>query len=107
MSAATWSAYSKVWKKWQDLLARVGVKMVSMEYPAVLYLICLNFEQRVSVSAINRKLAGLVFLFKIWDVQDFTKTFLVWQALKGYRRGFRNRDSRRLVIFSILQDLWA
>lgn len=32
---------------------------------------------------------------------DFTKSFVVHQALKGYRKGSANKDSRRPVSFSV------
>ncbi|KAM8960554.1 uncharacterized protein RCH25_036277 [Pelodytes ibericus] len=40
--------------------------------------------------------------FKFSGDPDVTKEFLVRQALRGYRRGFKQLDSRRPVTFSIL-----
>lgn len=63
-----------------------------------------NLEQGVSVSSMDRKLAGLAFLFKLRGLVDFTKNFWVRQALKGYRRTQR-RDARRPVSFKNLQAI--
>lgn len=37
-----------------------------------------NVEMGVSMSALNSKLAGLAFLFKLIGRRDCTKDFLVW-----------------------------
>lgn len=59
--------------------------MVSSEVRHLLiYFVCLSFVKSVTISAINRKLAGLAFLFKLQGIPDFTKNFLVKQALRGY-----------------------
>lgn len=50
----------------------------------------------------DRKLAALVFLFKLAGHVDFTKFFMVRQALKDYCKGSTNKDSRHLVSFSVL-----
>lgn len=57
----------------------------------------------MSASPVDRKLAGLAFWFKLQGVGEFTKSFMFRQAMKGYCRGRRTRDMRRLVSISILR----
>lgn len=71
----------------------------------LLYLIGLNFERRVSASAMDRKIAGLAFWFNLTGGRDVTKAFMVQQALKGYKKGKRVCDSRRPVTFPMLHQL--
>lgn len=73
---------------------------------AVLYFVNLGFEGEVSASAIDKKLAGLAFLFKLQGQRDYTKEFWVRQAVKGYRKEHRKRDGRRPVSFTMLQGLF-
>lgn len=61
----------------------------------------------MSASVVNRRVAGLAFLFKLQGQPDFTKDFWVRQALKGYRKSMVRRDSRRPVTFEILQGIIA
>ena len=68
----------------------------------VIYLVARNMERRVSVSAIEKKLAGLAFFFKLVGGVDWTKDFWAKQALKGYRKGRKVQDNRRPVSFSNL-----
>lgn len=39
------------------------------------------------------------------DELDMTKSFLVWQAIKGSRKGSRARDAKRPVSFQLLLRL--
>lgn len=61
----------------------------------------------VSVSAIERKLAGLALLLKLQGCGDFTKDFWVRQALKGYRRSHGHKDAQRPVSFANLQAIFT
>lgn len=65
-----------------------------------------SMESGVSASTIDRKLAGLAFLFKLHRCRDYTKEFWVKQAVKGYRRAHKHREGRCPVSFSILHDLF-
>lgn len=67
-----------------------------------LYFIGLNFEEVVSESSLNRKLAGLAFLLKLSGFSNVTKQFLVKQAVRGHRKGRRAADSRRPVSCAML-----
>lgn len=59
------------------------------------------------MSSVDRKLAGLAFWFKLQGGKDVTKSFIVRQAMKGYRRGSRSRDLRRPVSFATLRLIVA
>lgn len=84
----TWAAYTKVWKEWLAFTQLAGAKLGGSEMR--LLMVCFvsrHMEEGGSVSAIERKLAGLAFLFKLQGLTDFTKDFWVKQALKGYWMG--------------------
>ncbi|XP_073456098.1 uncharacterized protein [Aquarana catesbeiana] len=107
VSKATWDAYSKVWQEWLTCLQSLDIDPEGPEVTqAVLYFINLGFEGEVSASAIDKKLAGLAFLFKLQGRRDYTKEFWVKQAVKGYRKEHRMRDGRRPVSFTMLQGLF-
>lgn len=65
--------------------------------------ICPAFCSVVSSSGISRRMSA--FLFRSRGEQDVTKSFLVRQALKGFRRGTLPRDVRRSVSFEELLAL--
>lgn len=73
----------------------------------VLYFVSRNMEEGVSMSGLEKKLAELAFLFKLQGCQDFTKDFWIRQAMKGYRRSQKHRDSRRPVSFELLGRVLA
>lgn len=106
MSGSTWAAYEKVWSEWATFtrLADAGLGEQDLRL-LVVYFVSRHMEGGGSVSAIERKLAGLAFLFKLQGLTDFTKDFWVKQALKGYRKSHAKKDSRRPVSFSLLQVL--
>lgn len=58
------------------------------------------------MSILEWKLAGLAFFFKLQGGVDFTKDFRVRQAVKGYRKSHKRKDSRRPVSFSNLQAIF-
>lgn len=59
-------------------------------------------SRRESIFSLNRKMAGLAFLFRLSGLADITKSFLVKKALRGYRRGRQVPDSRCPVSFAML-----
>lgn len=76
VSEATWAAYSKVWQEWLALMQQLEMDQEGPEVRLlVLYFILRNLENEVSVSVLEKKLAGLAFLFKLKGCQDFTKDF--------------------------------
>lgn len=54
VSEATWMAYSKVWWEWSEVLCLAGVE----QGDSAVRLVSKNMEKGVSVSALERKLAG-------------------------------------------------
>ncbi|KAM3929168.1 integrase/recombinase xerD homolog [Leptodactylus fuscus] len=58
-----------------------------------------------SFSRLSKCLAGLAFGFKSRGWQDFTKGFLVKQALKGWHRVDSAKDNRKPVSFALLKDV--
>lgn len=76
LSAGTWVAYSKVWREWFSLLEEVGGESTGRDMSLyVSYFVCRNFSQGDSVSSVDRKLAGITFLFKLVGYEDFIKSF--------------------------------
>lgn len=66
------------------------------------YFIGKNFEEGVSISLLNCKMAGVAFLFRLLGLADVTKSFLVKKALRGYRKGRHVPNSHRPVLFAML-----
>ncbi|KAM3918946.1 uncharacterized protein RB166_013684 [Leptodactylus fuscus] len=103
---ATWRSYSCVWVEWERLVSVLHGGVVPEDWEAtVLYFVGLSFGAGVSSSGLSRRLAALAFWFKLKGYRDFTKSFLVRQAVRGFRRGSGSRDSRRPLSFRILVDL--
>lgn len=50
-------------------------------------------------------MAGLAFLFKWQGRRDYTKDFWLQQAVKGYRKTYKQRDGRRPVSFEMIKQL--
>lgn len=61
----------------------------------VMYFVSRNMEHWGLVSAIERKLAGLAFFFKLRDMADLTKDFWLRQAVKGHQKLHKHKDARR------------
>lgn len=107
VSKATWDAYSKIWQDWLTCLHGLEIDPAGREVPqAILYFINMGFERGISAAAIDGKLAGLAFLFKLQGLRDHTKDFWVKQAVKGYRKEHRKSDGRRPVSFDMLHGLF-
>lgn len=106
VSEGTWAAYSAVWGEWSALVSSVGDCFSTEDrLSLLLYFIGTEFTRGTSVSKMNKRLAALAFLFKWRGQSDVTKDFMVRQAMKGYRRGRVQPDTRRPVSFELLQEL--
>lgn len=101
---STWSAYSKVWLDWEFLLSVLAPDGVDFDV-VLLYHIGRLFSSGSSSASLGRTLAALAFWFKLRGVTDHTKSFLVRQAVRGFRKGFKVRDSRRPVSYDLLLQL--
>lgn len=104
VSKVTWGFYSRVWREWEALLDEFPAMLSDLE-TGLLFFIGLNFGEGRSPSGMSRRLSALAFWFKLRREQDFTKAFLVRQALRGFRKGRLTRDSRRPVSYEVLSDL--
>lgn len=83
-ATATWSGYGKVWGEWLELVGgrRVdSVDAVCLEVTTE-YMLCL------------REL-GVSFHFKLRGWLDVTKTFVIRQALKGWKREYVRNEQRQ------------
>ncbi|XP_068103215.1 uncharacterized protein [Hyperolius riggenbachi] len=106
LSESSWAAYTAVWNTWDALMTQVGgCHSDDDRLGLLLYFVGNSYSEGVSVSAMNKKVAALAFWFKLRGFQDVTKDFRVRQALKGYRAGGVQRDSRRPVTFELLGKL--
>lgn len=104
VSDGTWSAYSKVWGVWERLLSSLAVSAGDLEL-VLLFHIGTLFSDGHSTASLGRVLSALAFWFKLRGLPDQTKSFLVRQAVRGFRKGFRVRDARRPVSFDLLLRL--
>lgn len=104
VSTGTWSGYSRVWQDWELLLQDVGPECSDRE-SCLLYFIGRSFSHGLSHTAMCRSLSALAFWFKVRGERDWTKSFLVRQAARGFRRGTPVRDGRRPVSYDILLRL--
>ncbi|KAM3920353.1 uncharacterized protein RB166_014754 [Leptodactylus fuscus] len=106
LADSTWDGYSRCWSEWEDLVRQLHGDGVGIDWDAtVLYFVGSAFVNGVSSSGLSRRLAALAFWFKWRGLQDFTKSFLVRQAVRGFKRGSSRRDRRRPLSFGILSEL--
>lgn len=85
-STATWEAYSRARKEFFFCWRRGWVDVAFL----VLYFGSRNFGRGVLASAVDRKLVGLAFCFKLLGVQDCTKAFSVRQVMERVSEGSPN-----------------
>ncbi|XP_073529688.1 uncharacterized protein [Phyllobates terribilis] len=103
LSARTWSSYEVAWQLWEEWKLAIGH---SLEDDSLLLLLVGHcWEEGWSVSKINNFIAGLAFGFKVRGLPDVTKTILVRQTLKGWRKGWKVRDWRRPESYELLLTL--
>lgn len=101
---ATWTSYCRVWKEWEVLLSEVGLECGD-RLMCLLYWVGRAFSAAVSAAGISRQMSALAFWFKARGEQDWTKSFLVRQAVRGFRKGRTVRDGRRPVSYGLLLRL--
>ncbi|XP_073421270.1 uncharacterized protein, partial [Dendrobates tinctorius] len=100
LAAGTWSHYSKTWCVWKDWKLKLSGGLE--EENKLLLLLGHSWESGWSVPKLNNFLSGLAFGFKFRGLRDLTKSFLVLQAVKGWRRNWRISDKRRPVSYEVL-----
>lgn len=86
LSSSTWGVYQQVW---EAMLSTAGVSQLDLE-PCLLFFVGDSFGRGVSASVMSRKLSALAFWFKKQGFFDVTKSFMVRQAMKGFRKGFND-----------------
>lgn len=106
VAESTWAAYGKVWKEWEQLGAWAGVPLSPLDGQELMFWwIYWTAEQGKSVAQIEKGMAALAFWFKLRGWEDFTKGFVVRQAIKGLKRGGVRSDSRRPLSVDTLRGL--
>ncbi|XP_077145939.1 uncharacterized protein LOC143807851 [Ranitomeya variabilis] len=106
VTSRTWAAYGRSWGQWEQWLGRGDEDMSEEEQIGVLLMgIRQAADDSWSAAKMSQLIAGLAFGFKLRNRTDLTKSFLVRQALKGYRKGKVNKDNRRPVSFGMLEVL--
>ena len=58
-----------------------------------------------SHSTINAYLSGISFFLKLYNLQDFTRAFIIQKMLTGLRRARPNKDSRMPITIDILKQI--
>ncbi|XP_044134153.1 uncharacterized protein LOC122926745 isoform X1 [Bufo gargarizans] len=105
LSPGTWREYGKAWTTWEAWNGTWGAGGVDGEVRLLMLLGQLKSEGW-SVSRVNHLVSGIAFGFKWRGLADLTKSFLVRQVLKGWRRGAgRVPDCRRPVSFELLVQM--
>lgn len=103
----TWGCYGKAWSEWVALVGDRRVESSESErlQVTVEYFLSLR-EAGLSAAVAQRRLSGLAFHFKIRGWADTTKHFVFRQAIRGWKKEFVSRDSRRPVSYSLLVRLF-
>ncbi|XP_031756677.1 uncharacterized protein LOC116410409 [Xenopus tropicalis] len=106
VSDATWAAYGKVWKDWQQLMLWSGGTFAPEErMEALLWWLFWKVEEGKSAATLEKGMAALAFLFKLKGWEDITKRFEIRQAVMGVKKKRIGKDSRRPVSVELLQGL--
>lgn len=101
MCAGTWAAYSRFWAEWEDLFG--VLRLDHSDYEVVLlYFIGKAYGCGVSSVHLGRSLSAMAFWFKLRGFTDYTKSFLVHQVVRGFRKGAQVCDLRRPVSYDLL-----
>lgn len=92
------------WRWW--VLVRLICRFVESDRIEVTidYLLFLR-ESGLSAAVAQRRLSGLSFHFKLRNWSDSTKSFVIRQALKGWKKEYVRTEHRRPVSYSLLVRL--
>eukprot|EP00079_Xenopus_tropicalis_P017651 XP_004917932.1 PREDICTED: uncharacterized protein LOC101734453 [Xenopus tropicalis] len=106
VAESTWVAYGKVWEEWWQLEKWAGgFRTREDRRDALVWYVVWLVEQKKSAAVVDKRMAGLAFLFKLSGIEDLTKEFSIRQAIKGFKRGKVSRDTRRPISFELLGKL--
>lgn len=86
------------------MLVVLGLSVADFEL-GLLYFIGRAFGGGVSAARLSRYLAAMAFWFKLRGFCDYSKSFVVRQAVRGFRKGAVTRDRRRPVSYELLLKL--
>uniref|UniRef100_A0A1B8Y586 Uncharacterized protein n=1 Tax=Xenopus tropicalis TaxID=8364 RepID=A0A1B8Y586_XENTR len=64
-------------------------------------------EKGCSYNMINKRVSALSFLFKLLEIKDITKVFLVRQILKSFKKGHAGKDMRRPLSLPLLSRVFV
>lgn len=106
VAPATWSGYGKAWGEWLELVGdrRVdSVDAVRLEVTTE-YMLRLH-KIGVSAAVSQHRLGRVSFHFKLRGWLDVTKTFVIRQALKGWKREYDRTEYRRPISYALLVQL--
>eukprot|EP00079_Xenopus_tropicalis_P016089 XP_004914524.1 PREDICTED: uncharacterized protein LOC100487960 isoform X2 [Xenopus tropicalis] len=103
----TWARYRRIWGEWLLMEAGAGeVASDSARLGLLVWRLSQDLEANISTSSLEKKLAAWAFLFKLRGWRDFTKEFVIKQAVKGFKKGRRSADRRRPITLDILEGLF-
>ncbi|XP_077110356.1 uncharacterized protein LOC143766488 isoform X4 [Ranitomeya variabilis] len=103
---STWQSYGKAWEEWCSLIRGRPVHL-SDQYrlQVTIEFISQLLDKGISGSSAQQRLSGLAFYFQLLGWVDVTKTFLIRQALKGWKRVQPSRECRRPISLSLLHTI--
>lgn len=101
----TWSAYLSSWHEWISFSASFNSPPLLPNLELLLRFVSSLMANKYSFSHICKTLAGISFFFKFNNIPPLTNHFLIRQALKGYKKGSFQKDSRSPVSFNLLAKL--
>ncbi|KAM3936568.1 uncharacterized protein RB166_008366 [Leptodactylus fuscus] len=103
VATATWAGYGKAWREWCDCvdLERVDVS-VEDRWKVVYRYVSMLRDSGVSAAVASRRISGLNFHFQLRGWGNLFQSFVLRQALKGWRREVVCKDSRRPVSYALL-----
>lgn len=103
VSPATCNAHSKSWWEWCVLAGEAGLPESDQELLELTVRFLLRMrDQGVSANVAQWKLAGVRFHLLIRGLKDVTHEFIVFQALKGWRKELVRMENRRPVTHALL-----
>lgn len=87
VAPATWTGHGKSWKEWVSFLGSGPLpsnreKLLGV---TIRYLVSLR-ERGVSATLAQQRLSEVRFHLLLHGREDVTKDFILWQALKGWRK---------------------
>lgn len=105
LAVKTWDGYSAAWRDWCSFCNDCHFTPFQADTNVALGYVAVLMSKNLSHSHISKTLAGIAFFLKANNIVPVHNCFLIKQALKGYRKQFPKKDSRRPITLNILEDL--